>query len=125
MNRYASDLETRTADVAARKSIRRRRRRISPVGVLLLIAAVGSVAFVLYAISVRDLQQMPLFAAALTALALVFALVTVASGISAVRAGSDCAGGRAVFYALLGGFSAIVASAAFAMAIIIFMLSRG
>lgn len=125
MNRYAGDLETRSADVAARKSIRRRRRRISPFGVLLLIAAIGSIAFFAYAMSVRDLQQMPLFGAALIGLGIVFALVAVASAISTVRAGSECSGGRALFYALLGGFAAIVSCVSFAFAVIVFLLSRG
>ena len=63
-------------------------RRISPGVVILAIALVGSFAYLLYAITVRDPSQIPLLASGAVVLGLVFAALAV------VLAAGDVASGR-------------------------------
>jgi len=54
-----------------------RSRGISPGIVILLIALVGSVAYVLFAITVRDSSQIPLLASGAVVLGIVFVALAV------------------------------------------------
>jgi hypothetical protein len=85
---------------------------------MLLIAVVGSVAFVGYAFSVRDTQQLPLLAAGLAVLGIVFATLAAIGVWSTYRAGAEGRTGRAFLLAMLGGVAAIIALGCFAAAII-------
>ncbi|MFI5227371.1 MAG: hypothetical protein ACHQ3P_11935 [Candidatus Limnocylindrales bacterium] len=85
---------------------------------MLLIAVVGSVAFVGYALSVRDTQQLPLLATGLAVLGIVFATLAGIGVWSTYRAGADGRTGQAFMLALLGGVAAIIALGCFAAAFI-------
>lgn len=97
-------------------------RRISPGAVILAVALIGSVAYLLYAITVRDPSQIPLLASGAVVLGLVFAALAVYSLRATWRAGIAERNGRAVALALVGGTAAIVSAGCFAVAIIGFML---
>lgn len=97
-------------------------RRISPGVVILAVALVGSVAYLLYAVTVRDPSQIPLLASGAVVLGLVFAALAVYSLRATWRAGIAERNGRAVVLALVGGTAAIVSAGCFALAIIGFML---
>ena len=99
-------------------------RRISPGVVILAIALVGSVAFMLYTITVRDVSQIPLFASGAVVLGLVFGALAVYSLRATWRAGVAERNGRAVALGLLGGFAAMISAGCFALAIIMFMLRQ-
>lgn len=108
-------LETRSADVAARKSIHRRRRRASPFWILLLIGVAAAVGFFAWAVLGRD-TPVSVLAASLLAIGLVLALVTLRAAVSTYRAGSSGAAGAALLFALVGGMAAILAGLALAAA---------
>jgi len=98
--------------------------RITPTGVLLVIALIGSLAYFLYALTVREATQIPLLAAASVVLAIVFAALAVYCLRSVWRAGRERGnGGRMLLVALVGGFAAIAAAGAAAWAIILFQLA--
>jgi hypothetical protein len=99
------------------------RRRISPGVVFLGVALVASVAYVLYAITVRDASQIPLLASGAVVLAIAFAALTVYCFSAVLRAGEERRGGRALLLALVGGGAAIATAAAAAGAIILFQLA--
>lgn len=73
-----------------------RRRRITPGVVFLTVALIGSLVFVLYAVTVRDASQIPLLAA----------------------------GGAALGLGLGGGIAAMIGAGCMAGAVILFLLSR-
>jgi hypothetical protein len=85
---------------------------------MLIVAIVGSLAFVFYAFTVRDTQQLPLLAAGLAVLGIVFAALAAMGVWSMYRAGSEGRTGRAFALAVLGGIAAIVAMGCFAAALI-------
>ena len=111
---------------------RTRRRRglhlgplaITPTRVTLLIALIGSVGFLGYAITVRDPSQIPLLASGAAVLGIVFAALALAGAIGAVRAGREGAGGRAFAMALSGGIAAVIAFGCFGAAIVLALVWR-
>ena len=98
--------------------------RISPGAVILGIGLVGSVAYALYAITVRDASQIPLLASGAVVLGLVFGALALYAMRATWRAGVAGRDGKAIVVALVGGVSAIVAAGCFAGALILFALSR-
>ena len=99
--------------------------RITPTGVLLLVALIGSIAYFLYALTVREATQIPLLAAGLVVLGIVFAAIA-GFGLRATwRSSVDGRDGRALAHALVGGFACLAAASCFAGAIILAMVSRG
>jgi hypothetical protein len=100
-----------------------RRRGISPGVVFLAIALVASVAFALYAISVREASQIPLLASGAVVLAITFGALTVYCLRATLRAGSEGRDGRALAVALVGGCAAIATAGTLAGAIILFQLA--
>lgn len=98
---------------------------ITATGVLLLVALIGSVGYFLYALTVREADQIPLLAAGLVVLGIVFVAIAAfglrATWRSSVR-GRD---GRALAHALVGGFACLAAAGCFAGAIILGLVSRG
>jgi drug/metabolite transporter (DMT)-like permease len=99
-------------------------RRISPGVVILVIALVGSLAFALYTITVRDVSQIPLFASGAVVLGLVFGALAVYTLRATWRAGIDERNGRAIALGLFGGFAAMISAGCFALAVIMFMLRQ-
>ena len=101
------------------------RRRISPGVVFLVVALVASVAYVGYAITVRDASQIPLLASGAVVLAIAFGALTVYCFGAVLRAGREGRGGRAILIALVGGVAAMATAGSLAAAVILFQLSGG
>ena len=99
-------------------------RRISPGVVILAIALVGSIAYLLYAITVRDPSQIPLLASGAVVLGIVFAALAAYCLRATWRAGIDGRNGRAVGLGLAGGVAAMISAGCFALAVIGFMLRQ-
>lgn len=110
----------------------RRRRRglhigplaITPTRVTLLIALIGSVSFLLYAVTVRDTSQIPLLASGSAVLGIVFAALALSGATGAVRAGREGSGGRAFAMALTGGLASVIAFGCFGAAIVLALVWR-
>jgi heme/copper-type cytochrome/quinol oxidase subunit 3 len=100
------------------------RRTISPGLVFLAIALVGSAAFALYAVTVRDPSQIPLLAAGSAVLGIVFIALAAYALRLVWRAGIDGRTARALGVALGGGIAAIIGAGCLAAAIILFLLSQ-
>ena len=101
-----------------------RRPHVTPGVAILAIALIGSVIFVLYAITVRDASQIPLLASGAVALGIAFIALAVYSVRATWKAGVAGQNARALGLAVAGGAAAIIGSGCFAAAIILFMLSR-
>ena len=99
------------------------RRRVTPGVAMLAVALIGSVLFVLYALTIRDASQIPLLAAGAVALGIVFIALAVYCVRATWRAGVDGRDGRALALGVAGGMAAIVGRL-LAVAIILFLLSR-
>ncbi|CAN5585994.1 hypothetical protein BH20CHL7_BH20CHL7_02240 [soil metagenome] len=104
---------------------RRRGRRVSPGLIFVGIAIVGSIAYVLYAITVRDASQIPLLASGAVVLALAFAALAIYCLSAVMRAGTSGRGGRALLISLVGGGAAIATAGCLAAAVILFGLATG
>lgn len=99
--------------------------RLTPTRVFVAIALIGSIGYLVYSITVRDTNQIPLLASGAAILGIVFAALAVMGAWRAYRAGSEGSGGRAVLAALAGGVAALVAFGAFATAAVLSLLWRG
>jgi hypothetical protein len=98
---------------------------ITPVRVILLAALVGGLAFLLYALLVRDQLQVPLMASGFAVIGLVFAAMAVLALVSVVRSGRNGRDGTAVAAALFGGLLAAAAMMSLAAAAIMSMIWGG
>ena len=98
-------------------------RRISPGLVFLVLAVVGSVIYMAYAVTVRETSQIPLLASGLVVLAIVFAALALYCLRETWRAGREDRGRRALLFAVVGGVAAMVACGCTAFAIIGFMVA--
>jgi hypothetical protein len=98
--------------------------RLTPTRVTLAIALLGSLAFILYAITVRDPAQIPLLAAGSLVLGLVFAALACAGAVGTYRAAADGRAAAAFGTALLGGGAAIISFGCFAAAVILALVWR-
>jgi hypothetical protein len=98
--------------------------RITPTLVMLVVAVIGSLAFLAYALTVRESTQIPLLAAGLAVLGLVFGALAVSGAIATYQAGSAGRSIRAMGLAILGGIASIISLLCFAGAILGAMLSR-
>ncbi len=101
------------------------RRGVSPGVLFLAVALIGSVAYVAYAITVRDASQIPLLGSGAVVLAIVFGALAAYCLRETWRAGLEDRGRRALLIALLGGVAAIAASGCLAGALILFLLAGG
>jgi hypothetical protein len=101
-----------------------RRRSITPGVVFLAVALIGSLIFVLYAITVRDASQIPLLAAGGVVLGIVFLALAAYSLRATWRAGIEARNGRALALGIGGGIAAIIGAGCIAGAIILFLLSQ-
>lgn len=96
---------------------------ITPTRVMLVIAVGGSLAFLAYAITVRESTQIPLLAAGLLVLGLVFGALAVSGVIATYQAGARGQAMRATGLAIAGGLASIVALLCIAGAILLALLS--
>jgi hypothetical protein len=99
-------------------------KRVSPGLVLLGVALVGSIAFAIYVVTVRDPSQIPLLVAGFVALGLVFLALAAYLLRVTWRAGLADRGARALGAGLAGGVAAILGFACLAGSVIFFMVSR-
>lgn len=104
-------------------------RRIGPIpvtvtGVLIVVALIGSLAYLLYAVTVRDASQIPLLASGAVVLGIVFLAVAFVGARAAWRSSLRGRDGRAFAHALVGGIASLVAAACFAGAFILATLSQ-
>lgn len=98
--------------------------RLTATRVTLIVALVGSLLFVLYALTVRDASSIPMLASGAFVLGLVFSGLAVAGGVATYRAGREGSSGTALGQAILGGAAAIAACGCFAVAAVLAMLWR-
>jgi hypothetical protein len=115
----------RSADIPADTGT----RRLGPIpitvsGVLIVVALVGSLAYLLYAVTVRDASQIPLLASGAVVLGIVFLAVAFVGARAAWRSSVGGRDGRAFAHALVGGIASLVAAACFAGAFILATLSQ-
>jgi hypothetical protein len=97
---------------------------VTPTGVVFVIALIGSIVFVVYAITVRDASQIPLLASGAAVLGFVFAAFSIIGLVATWRSSIHGRDGRAFGHALVGGISFLVAAGCFAAAIILGILAR-
>ncbi len=98
--------------------------RLTATRVTVAVALVGSLLFVLYAITVRDASAIPMLASGAIVLGLVFGALAIAGGVATYRAASGGRSGTALGQALLAGLAAIVACGCFAVAFVLVLLWR-
>ncbi|HEX3427791.1 MAG TPA: hypothetical protein VHS36_03215 [Candidatus Limnocylindrales bacterium] len=97
---------------------------ITVTGVLIVIALIGSLAYLAYAVTVRDASQIPLLASGAVVLGIVFAAIAFVGARAAWRSSLRGRDGRAFAHALVGGIASLVAAACFAGAFILATLSQ-
>jgi len=97
--------------------------RVTPTRIFLFVALAGSLAYLAWAITVRDPSQLPMLAAGAAVLGLVFTAIALAGAIEVVRAGRRGEGGRSFAAALFGGIAGIIALGCFAAATVFAILS--
>lgn len=91
--------------------------RLSPTRVVLTIAVIGSLAYVAFALTVRDASQIPMLSSGAAILGIVFAALALSAGASMWRAGRHGATRRAFALAVVGGVAGMIAAGCFAGAI--------
>jgi hypothetical protein len=96
---------------------------VSPTAILLVIALIGSVLYLLYAITVRDASQIPLLASGAVVLGIVFVAVAVTGLLATWRSSIGGRDGRALAHAVIGGVACLAAAGCFAVAIILGLVS--
>jgi hypothetical protein len=100
----------------------RRRPRIHPIALFIVIALTGSIALTGYAFATRNDQQVPLLATAAAILGVVLIVLAVVGAVATYRAARDGRGGRAVVMAIAGGVAAMAAAGVLAAATILGLL---
>jgi len=104
-------------------------RRLGPIpitatGVLLVIALIASLAYLAYALTVRDASQIPLLASGAVVLGIVFGAIAVVGARSTWRSSVRGRDARAFGHAVIGGLAALAAAGCFAAAVILFLLRQ-
>jgi hypothetical protein len=99
--------------------------RITATRVILLVAVVGSIGYLAYAITVRDNTQIPMLASGAAVLGIVFVALALAGVVATLRAARDDRPGRSVVAAILGGIAGLIAFGCFAVAAVLAILWRG
>jgi hypothetical protein len=95
---------------------------ITVTGVLILVALVLSLAYVAFAISVRDASQIPLLASGLVVLGIVFIAIAAVGGRAAWRSSVRGSDARAFGHAIVGGLASLVAAGCVALAVILILV---
>ena len=98
---------------------------ITVTGVLIVIALILSLAYVAYAITVRDPSQIPLLASGLVVVGLVFVAIAAVGARAAWRSSVRGSDARAFGHALIGGIASLVAAGCVALAVILFLVRNG
>jgi len=93
--------------------------RVSPGAVFLVLAVIGSIAFMAYFLTVREVTQIPLLASGAVVLAIVFAALAAYCLRSIWRAGTRAGHARRMMLTALVGGGAAIAAAGFAAGSII------
>jgi hypothetical protein len=93
--------------------------RITPIRVVVAIALLGSLAYIAFAITVRDASQIPMLASGAAVLGIVFSALAVGGLIECYRAGKADDGRLAMLLAIGGGVSAMIAAGCFAGAMVL------
>ena len=88
------------------------------------VALLGSVLFGAYAFTIRDASQIPLLAAGLLVLGIVFAILALTGVVSTYRSARVGRSGLALAQALAGGIAAMIAFGCFAGAIVLTLVWR-
>jgi hypothetical protein len=109
---------------ATRPVPRRRRLRVTPTRVTLLVAFVGSVLFILYALTVRDASQIPLLVAGAVVLGIVFTALAIAGLAGTYTSARDARTGTALLQAIGGGIAVLIAFGCFTLAAVLVLLLR-
>ena len=91
---------------------------VTPMLVVLVGALFGSLAYVAFALTVRDTTQIPMLVSGAVVLGVVFIALAVAGAVRTYQAGVEGRGGRAFGLALGGGIAAMIGFICFALAII-------
>jgi hypothetical protein len=97
---------------------------ITATGVLNVVALILSLAYLGYAIGVRDASQIPLLISGAVVLGLVFVAIAALGGRATWRSSVERHDARAFGHALLGGIAALIAAGCFSGAAILFVISR-
>ena len=98
---------------------------ITATVVLIVVALVLSLAYLAFAITVRDASQIPLLASGLVVLGIVFIAIAVVGGRAAWRSSVRGSDARAFGHALLGGIASLIAAGCIALAVILFLIKGG
>jgi hypothetical protein len=98
-------------------------RRISPGVVILAIALIGSVAYGIFVIRVRDASSLPALASGAAVLGIVFVALAAYCLRATWRAGLEHRDGRAIAIGLTGGIAALIGAGCLALAVIAFLLA--
>jgi hypothetical protein len=97
---------------------------ITATSVLLVIALIASLAYLAYALTVRDASQIPLLASGAVVLGIVFGAIAVVGARSTWRSSVRGRDARAFGHAVIGGLAALAAAGCFAAAVILFLLRQ-
>ena len=98
-----------------------RLRRLSPAFVILTVGAIGSLLFLLRAVTSHTTPVAVLLSAGVVT-GLIFGVIAVASSVGTWRASQDGRAGRALVLALLGGFAYLVAFGALAGVLVMILV---
>jgi hypothetical protein len=93
--------------------------------VVLVIALLGGLGFLGYAVFIRDQLQVPLMASGFAVVGIVFGAMAVLALLSVVRAGREGRDGTAVLVSVFGGLLALASLLALAVAVIMSLLWSG
>ncbi len=99
--------------------------RLTPTRVVLAVALVGSLAYLAFAISVRDASSIPMLSSGAAVLGIVFAALAITGAVSVYRAASEGRTRAAFTAAILGGGAAILAAGCFAAAVVLALVLQG
>jgi hypothetical protein len=97
---------------------------ITATGVLIVIALIASLAYLAFAITVRDASQIPLLASGAVVLGLVFAAIAAVGARATWRSSVAGHDARAFAHAVVGGIAALISAGCFAGAIILALLNQ-
>jgi hypothetical protein len=92
---------------------------VTPLRIVVVVALVGSLAYLAYALTVRDASQIPMLASGAAVLGVVFVGLAFAGALATYRAGADGRSGTAFRNAILGGVAAMIAAGCFAGAVVL------
>jgi hypothetical protein len=98
---------------------------ITPVRLVLAIAIVGSLAYLAFALTVRDTSQIPMLASGAAILGICFVVLAGVAFQAIRRAGREGQDRRAFLLAFVGGGSAIVGFVGIAFAIVLALVWGG